>query len=214
MSSRTTRPSRRSATDGRWRSARFGRKTGKGCWPPSAAPASARCYRRFFGPKRHFTDTEIDFFLNVDFTDHVALVAVADEGGERVIAGGGRYIVTQPGQAEVAFAVVDRFQGQGVGAALMRHLVGIARRSWAHATDGGGPAGQRPHAEAVREVRVGAETEARGAGGAHHSADTRGRIVMTWHLLTWLGRPRAGIAVPGSGMARLGLGGRQHLPRR
>jgi RimJ/RimL family protein N-acetyltransferase len=86
-------------------------------------------YRRFFGPKRHFTDTEIDFFLNVDFTDHVALVAVADEGGEGVIAGGGRYIGTQPGQAEVAFAVVDRFQGQGVGAALMRHLIGIARSS-------------------------------------------------------------------------------------
>ena len=84
-------------------------------------------HRRFFGAKRHFTDKEVEFFLNVDFTNHVALVAVADEDGARVIVGGGRYVITRPKQAEVAFAVVDRYQGQGIGAALMRHLVGIAR---------------------------------------------------------------------------------------
>ena len=41
--------------------------------------------------------------------------------------GGGRYIVVSPGTAEVAFALVDQYQGQGVGAALMRHLATIAR---------------------------------------------------------------------------------------
>jgi GNAT superfamily N-acetyltransferase len=86
-------------------------------------------YRRLFGAKRHFTDKEIAFFLNVDFTSHVALVAVAEEAGARVIVGGARYVVTQPGQAEVAFTVIDQYQGQGIGAALMRHLVGIARKS-------------------------------------------------------------------------------------
>ena len=43
-----------------------------------------------------------------------------------MIAGGGRYIVVQPGQAEVAFAVVDEYQGRGIGRALMRHLTSIA----------------------------------------------------------------------------------------
>jgi RimJ/RimL family protein N-acetyltransferase len=86
-------------------------------------------YRRFFGPKRGFTEKETDFFVNVDFVNHVALVAVIDGSGENTIIGGARYIVTQPGTAELAFAIVDEYQGQGVGTALLRHLVLIARDS-------------------------------------------------------------------------------------
>jgi RimJ/RimL family protein N-acetyltransferase len=86
-------------------------------------------YRRFFGLKRHFSEQEIAFFLNVDFVSHVALVAVIDEDGRPVIIGGGRYIVEEPRKAEIAFAVVDEYQGQGIGAALMLHLAGIAREA-------------------------------------------------------------------------------------
>ncbi len=84
-------------------------------------------YRRFFGAKRDFSEPEIAFFLNVDFVNHVALVAEMEEGGEAAIVGGGRYVVVEPGKAEVAFVVVDQYQGQGLGAALMQHLATIAR---------------------------------------------------------------------------------------
>jgi len=94
-----------------------------------ARSSAQSLYRRFFAVKRDFAEPEIEFFLNVDFVNHVALVAVLDESGRRVIAGGGRYIVVEPGKAEVAFAVVDQYQGQGLGAALMHHLAAIARKA-------------------------------------------------------------------------------------
>jgi RimJ/RimL family protein N-acetyltransferase len=84
-------------------------------------------YRRFFAAKRELSEQEVAFFMNVDFVTHVALVAVVDDGGRPAIVGGGRYIVLQAGQAEVAFAVVDQYQGQGIGSALMRQLAAIAR---------------------------------------------------------------------------------------
>jgi ribosomal protein S18 acetylase RimI-like enzyme len=43
-----------------------------------------------------------------------------------VIIGGCRYIVASPGVAELAFTVIDDYQGKGLGAALMRHVLQIA----------------------------------------------------------------------------------------
>ena len=84
-------------------------------------------YRRFFGVRREFTEEEVAAFVNIDFLNEVALIAMVHESGREVIAGGGRYIVVRPGTAELAFTVVDEYQGQGIGSALLRHLVTLAR---------------------------------------------------------------------------------------
>src|SRR5262245_62139801 len=75
-------------------------------------------YCRVFGPKRGVTVREIAFFVDVDFDKHVALVALVEEDGDAAIVGGARYIVVEPGKAEIAFAVIDAYQGQGIGGTL------------------------------------------------------------------------------------------------
>src|SRR3954463_3493198 len=83
--------------------------------------------RRFFVMKRHFSDKERAFFMDVDFTNHVAIVALADEADRKTIVGGGRYIVFEPGRAEMAFVVIDTWQGRGVGSVFMRQLLTMAK---------------------------------------------------------------------------------------
>jgi RimJ/RimL family protein N-acetyltransferase len=85
--------------------------------------------RRFFTLKRGFSEKEIAFFVNIDFANHVALITLVEENGRKFIIGGGRYVVVEPGKAEIAFVVIDDYQGQGVGTLLMRHLAVIARKA-------------------------------------------------------------------------------------
>ena len=80
-----------------------------------ARTSSESLRRRFFAVRRSFTDQEAAFFLNVDFVNHVALVAASQEDGRPTIVGGGRYIPLRLGEAEVAFAVVDQYQERDVG---------------------------------------------------------------------------------------------------
>ena len=90
--------------------------------------SSARSLRfRFFAVKRHFSAKEIASFTDVDFVRQVALVAEVDNGDSREIVGAGRYVLAQPGTAEVALALIDAYQGLGIGRALVRHLIAFAR---------------------------------------------------------------------------------------
>ena len=97
-----------------------------------ARSSSGSLYRRFFAVRREFSEKETDYFLDIDFVNHVALVAVASGAGQPTIVGGGRYVVVQPGQAEVAFAIIDAYQGLGIGSALMRHLATLGREAGLH----------------------------------------------------------------------------------
>ena len=91
--------------------------------------SSGSLHRRFFAVRHEFSEKETDYFLDIDFVNHVALVAVANDAGQATIVGGGRYVVVQPGQAEVAFAIVDAYQGLSIGSALMRHLATLGREA-------------------------------------------------------------------------------------
>jgi acetate---CoA ligase (ADP-forming) len=85
-------------------------------------------YQRFFGFKRGLTPADLVRFVDIDFVQHVALVAALGEGEEERFIGVGRYVrIPGRAQAEVAFAVLDEYQGRGIGTLLLEHLGRIAR---------------------------------------------------------------------------------------
>jgi GNAT superfamily N-acetyltransferase len=84
-------------------------------------------YRRFLAPHGRLTAAELRYFTEVDHHDHEALVAVDAETGEGI--GVARYVRNpdDPGVAELAVAVVDDWQGRGVGTRLVDALADKAR---------------------------------------------------------------------------------------
>ena len=81
-------------------------------------------YARFGVGIDHLTPSELDYLTKVDQVGHVAWGAAIDNEP----AGVGRYIrFSDPICADVAVAVVDRFQGRGLGRVLFEALVASAR---------------------------------------------------------------------------------------
>jgi RimJ/RimL family protein N-acetyltransferase len=83
-------------------------------------------YTRLFSHRKELTEAGLDRIMHVDDT-LVVMVATAGSGADEVIIGGGRYIVTGEGRAEVAFTVEEDYQGQGVAGRLFAALVDVAR---------------------------------------------------------------------------------------
>ncbi len=85
-------------------------------------------YYRFFGLKRSLNDDDLQRFTELDFINHVGLAATLGRSASERFVGVGRYIRSEgASSAEVAFAVLDEYQGHGIGTLLLNHLTGIAR---------------------------------------------------------------------------------------
>jgi GNAT superfamily N-acetyltransferase len=79
-------------------------------------------YRRFLNPHGRLTAAELHYLTEVDHRDHEALIALDLASSEGV--GVARYVrdPERRDSAEIAVAVLERWQGQGVGKALMHRL--------------------------------------------------------------------------------------------
>ena len=89
-------------------------------------------YFRMFSAKKDLTPAELEYYTNIDFKDNVALVVWLNEDGDENIIGGGRYSIfkREPAvSAEVAFSVLDTYQGLGIASFLLKHLVDIGRQA-------------------------------------------------------------------------------------
>lgn len=84
-------------------------------------------YRRFLSAKGSLNDRELVYLTEVDHHDHEALVAEQSATGD--ILGVARFVRSERNSsvAEVAIAVVDHAQRQGLGRALLDGLASRAR---------------------------------------------------------------------------------------
>jgi RimJ/RimL family protein N-acetyltransferase len=84
-------------------------------------------HRRFLGPKPALSEQELTYLTVVDHRSHEALAAVDERDGS--IVGVARYARVSPrlGVADVAVAVADDRQRQGIGSVLARALISRAR---------------------------------------------------------------------------------------
>ncbi len=84
-------------------------------------------YFRFMGMKRGLSNDDLKFLTELDFDNHVALVATIIEGGVEHLLGVSRYVRgAERTRAELAFAVLDKDQGRGIAPLLLEHLIHIA----------------------------------------------------------------------------------------
>jgi RimJ/RimL family protein N-acetyltransferase len=109
-------------------------------------------YRRFFTPTSELTESQLTYLTEVDHHDHEALVAV-EPGTEHGI-GVARFIRSSEDseRAEVAVAVADSWQGQGVATALLDRLAERARAEGVRRFSAEILSDNRPMLELIEEV--------------------------------------------------------------
>ena len=84
-------------------------------------------YFRLFSYRKELTEAGLDRIMTFDAEHEVALLVTLGTDDAETVIGSGRYIVTEPGTAEVAFIVEEDYHGRGIASRLLRHLAIVAR---------------------------------------------------------------------------------------
>lgn len=81
---------------------------------------------RFLGPKPHLPERDLDVLVDVGCCGREAVVAIDQESGRPI--GIARFVRDDDAsEADIAFEVVDAWQGRGVGRRLAAELARLAR---------------------------------------------------------------------------------------
>ncbi|HEY6985869.1 MAG TPA: GNAT family N-acetyltransferase [Rhodanobacteraceae bacterium] len=90
------------------------------------SPESRRL--RFLGQMNEASDELVKSLTDIDYERDVAFIALVHRDGEKREIGVARYGTNGDGTAcECAVTVADEWRKRGLGVALMRHLIGVAR---------------------------------------------------------------------------------------
>jgi acyl-CoA hydrolase/GNAT superfamily N-acetyltransferase len=86
-------------------------------------------YQRFISARKDIPHEMLQEFVVIDYTSNMTVLAVLGEAGKETIAGIGQYILNRDqATADIALAVRDQYQNQGLGMELIRYLTCLARR--------------------------------------------------------------------------------------
>ena len=112
-------------------------------------------YNRFLGAISELPAAELDRFVHVGEADRFSVIAVMSIDGAETIVGEARYAFDADTDSfEFGLSIDDRWQGHGVGAALLRNLECRAAAFGANRLFGDTLALQRRHARPRPQVRL------------------------------------------------------------
>lgn len=91
-------------------------------------------YKRFLTIRRQMPHSELQkYFVIIDYTREMAILAVTEHQGQDVIAGIAQYCISGDTlSAEASIVVRDDFQGKGIGLELLSYLVTVAKNEGLH----------------------------------------------------------------------------------
>ena len=87
-------------------------------------------YKRFISARKNMPHEKLqEFFVVIDYTKQMVILAVLEHQGREVIAAVGQFRGNEGSHtAEVALMVQDEYQNQGIGTELLAHLTYIAKK--------------------------------------------------------------------------------------
>jgi RimJ/RimL family protein N-acetyltransferase len=82
---------------------------------------------RFMSARRDMPHERRQQFVVIDYSQEMVMLAKVEKDGNEIIVGVGQAIKDNRNMAEVAFAVTDAYQNQGIGTELLAYLTTLAK---------------------------------------------------------------------------------------
>jgi acyl-CoA hydrolase/GNAT superfamily N-acetyltransferase len=86
-------------------------------------------YQRFISARKDVPHEMLQDFVVIDYTQKMVILAVLGESGKETIIGIGQYSINRDMHtADIALAIRDEYQSQGLGTELIKYLTYLAKR--------------------------------------------------------------------------------------
>jgi GNAT superfamily N-acetyltransferase len=86
-------------------------------------------YHRFISTRADMPHERLQKFVAIDYSREMVILATIELEGKETAVGMGQYLIDKASHtAEVAFVVLDGYQGKGIGAELLKYLTFLAKR--------------------------------------------------------------------------------------